>query len=187
MLALWLALVATVSHYWPSIQRHPDWIYFGQHLAVSCLLMLSMGLTLRPGQQPLCSRLATRVRGPLTPQVAAYTRRVTAAWTLFFGLMALTSALLFWLAPIAAWSVFANLLTGPLVLLMFLGEYAARFWVLPPEQRSGPLEAIRAYWRFGPGSLGAEGRLDPGGAFSAADPDREPPQPEPRSGSLGSV
>jgi uncharacterized membrane protein len=187
MVALWLALVATLGHYWPVIQRHPDWIYFGQHLAINCLLMLSMGLTLRPGRQPLCSRLATRVRGPLTPQVAAYTRRVTAAWTLFFGLVAVTSALLFWLAPIEAWSVFANLLTAPLVLLMFLGEYAARFLALPPEQRSGPLEAIRAYWSYGQGSLGDEGQRDPGGEPRATAPDREPPQPQPRSRSLDPV
>lgn len=182
-LVLWLALLTTLGHFWPAIRRHPDWIYFGQHLAVNCLLMLYMGLTLRPGRHPLCSRLATQVRGPLPPQVAAYTRRVTMAWTLFFGLMAATSALLFWLAPIETWSVFANLLTAPLVLLMFLGEYAARFWVLPPEQRSGPLEAIRAYWRYGPGSPGAGRELGPRAQSRSMDPEGEPPRP----GSLDSV
>lgn len=148
MLALWLALMVALVHSWHQIQPPTQWLYFIQHLGVNVVLMLSMGLTLRRGQQPLCSRLAARARGGLTGQVAAYTRGVTAAWTLFFALMAVTSALLFWLAPIAVWSLFANLLTGPLVLLMFAGEYGIRVRVLPPEQRSGPLAAIRAYWRL---------------------------------------
>lgn len=180
MLALWLALMAALGHYWPQIQSHQDWVYFSQHLAANLLLMLSMGLTLGPGRQPLCSRLAARARGRLTAEVAAYTRGVTAAWTLFFGLMAVTSAALFWLAPIEAWSIFANLLTAPLVLLMFIGEYGVRLWVLPPEQQSGPLEAIRAYWRFAREPMGAGDLGDPRRDGSPAmrsggeSPDREP-------------
>lgn len=43
------------------------------------------------------------------------------------------------------WSVFANLLSTPLLMLMFAGEYAVRWFVLPAADRAGPLEAIRAY------------------------------------------
>ena len=48
-------------------------------------------------------------------------------------------------APIAVWSVFANLLTWPLVGLMFLAEYLVRCRVLPPEDRGGIFAAIGAY------------------------------------------
>lgn len=149
MLGLWVTLLAALVHSWPQIQSHPNWVYFIQHLGANVLLLLSMGLTLLPGRQPLCSLLAARARGPLPAEVAAYTRGVTVAWTLFFGLMAITSALLFWLATVEIWSSFANLLTAPLVLLMFLGEYGVRVLVLPPEKRSGLLEALRAYWGYG--------------------------------------
>ena len=53
--------------------------------------------------------------------------------------------MLFWLTPVPIWSVFANLLGGPMLVLMFVGEYAVRCNVLPVTDRAGPLEAIRAY------------------------------------------
>lgn len=149
VIALTIAILAALVEFWPQIRGHQDWIYWLQHLGINLLLMLSMGSSLLPDRQPLCSRLAARVRGTLPAAVARYTRSVTLAWTLFFGLMAIASTLLFWLAPITVWSVFANLLTLPMVVLMFLGEYGVRLRVLPPELRSGPLEAIRAYQRFG--------------------------------------
>jgi uncharacterized membrane protein len=81
----------------------------------------------------------------VTPQHEIYTRQVTIAWTLFFGAMALASTLLFFLAPLATWSVFANLLTLPLVALMFIGEYWVRRWVLPEMRHMRILDAVRAF------------------------------------------
>jgi uncharacterized membrane protein len=81
----------------------------------------------------------------LTPQHEVYARRVTVAWTLFFAAMALTSTLLFFLAPLAIWSVFANFLTLPLVALMFITEYWIRRWTLPDVQNTRILDAVRAF------------------------------------------
>lgn len=175
VLALWLAALTALVHDWPRIQSHPDWVYFIQHLGANLVLLFSMGLTLLPGRQPLCSLLAARARGPLPAEVSAYTRGVTLAWTLFFGLMAVASALLFWLAPIEVWSIFANLLTAPLVLLMFIGEYGVRVRVLPPEKRSGLLEAVRAYWRHGRDPVSDLGRGHPGRGTLAPESNRAPP------------
>ncbi len=44
-----------------------------------------------------------------------YTRRVTQAWTLFFTATAMVSVALFAIAPMPAWSTFANLGTPALV------------------------------------------------------------------------
>ena len=85
------------------------------------------------------------MHAPLTPQHELYARQVTVAWTLFFAAMALTSTLLFFLAPLASWSVFANFLTLPLVALMFIAEYWVRRWVLPDMQDAHILDALRAY------------------------------------------
>ena len=70
---------------------------------------------------------------------------VTWAWTLYFGGVAGLSLLLFWWAPLPVWSAFAYLLGVPLLVLMFLVEYAVRCRVLPPAERTGLLVAIRAY------------------------------------------
>jgi uncharacterized membrane protein len=93
----------------------------------------------------MVSRFAEVIHGKLSPALMRYTRQVTWAWTLYFAAQTSLSLLLFWLAPVAVWSVFANLLNLPLLILMFTAEYGARVILLPPSDRSGPLEAIRAY------------------------------------------
>jgi uncharacterized membrane protein len=64
---------------------------------------------------------------------------------LFFAAMTLASTLLFFLAPLAAWSVFANFLTLPLVALMFIAEYGVRRWALPDMRHMHILDAVRAF------------------------------------------
>ena len=132
---------------WPVLVRNVGWMYFIQHLATNGLLGVAFGHTLTGGREPLCSRLAAALYGSLSPELARYTRRVTVAWTLFFALMTATSAALFAFAPLDAWSTFANLLTFPLVALMFVAEYAVRLRALAPRDRGGILDAARAYRR----------------------------------------
>jgi uncharacterized membrane protein len=64
--------------------------------------------------------------------------------------MALASTLLFFLAPLVTWSVFANFLTLPLVALMFIGEYWIRRRVLPEMRHMHILDAVRAFRNAGP-------------------------------------
>ena len=130
-----------------------NWVFLLQHVGVQALLGVAFGATLRAGQTPLVSRLAVLVHGPLSPALARYTRQVTWAWTLYFCTMTLASLLLFWLAPIAVWSVFANLLGLPLLMLMFVAEYGVRVWRVAPSERAGPLQAIRAYLQARPGPV----------------------------------
>jgi len=125
--------------------QHYNWVFLLQHAGMQALLGLAFGRTLRPDHVPMVSRFAAIVHGHLSPALARYTRNVTWAWTLYFSTMATLSLLLFWLAPIAVWSAFANLLNLPLLILMFVAEYAARLYLLEPCDRAGPLEAIRAY------------------------------------------
>ncbi len=125
--------------------QHFNWVFLLQHAGMQILLGLAFGRTLRAGQLPMVSRFAALIHGPLSPALARYTRQVTWAWTLYFASMGALSLLLFWLAPVAVWSAFANLLNLPLVLLMFAAEYVARLCLLEPSDRAGPLQAFRAY------------------------------------------
>jgi len=145
MLLLCLAGCAALYAASGWLVQHFNWVFLLQHAGVHGLLGLTFGRSLRAGHVPLVSRFAAIVHGELSPALTRYTRQVTWAWTLYFVVMTVLSLLLFRLAPVAVWSVFANLLNLPLLILMFSAEYGARLWLLPPADRTGPLEAIRAY------------------------------------------
>lgn len=144
---LGLMLLACVSLWfgWPMLEQHFGLVYWLQYMAMQVILLMTFARTLVAGQQPLCTRFAEAVHAPLTPQHEHYARQVTVAWTLFFATMAVISTLLFFLAPLATWSVFSNFLTLPLVALMFIAEYWVRKWLLPDTQNMRILDAIRAF------------------------------------------
>ena len=141
---LLLACIA-LSAAWPALENHFGLVYWLQHVGMQLILLMTFGRTLIAGRQPLCTRFAEMLHGPLTPQHAIYARQVTVAWTLFFAAMAVASSLLFFLAPLATWSVFSNFLTLPLVALMFIVEYRVRRSVLPDVPPAHILDAVRAY------------------------------------------
>jgi uncharacterized membrane protein len=83
--------------------------------------------TLRRGQEPLVTRFARIERGgQLAPDLARYTRNLTRAWAGFFVLMAAISVTLAVTGPVAAWSLFSNILNYLLVVLFFILEYVYR-------------------------------------------------------------
>jgi uncharacterized membrane protein len=135
---------------WPALENHFGLVYWLQNMGMFLVLFITFGRTLIAGRQPLCTRFAQAVHTVVTPQHEIYTRQVTIAWTLFFATMALASTLLFFLAPLVTWSVFANFLTLPLVALMFIGEYGVRRWVLPEMRHMHILDAVRAFRNAGP-------------------------------------
>ena len=145
MLTLWLAACGLLYAVSGWLVLHYNWIFLLQHAGMYALLCAAFGRTLQGGQLPMISRFARIVHGDLSPALVRYTRSVTLAWTCYFGATAALSLLLFWLAPVQVWSVFANLLGVPLLALMFAGEFAVRWFVLPASDRTGPIEAIRAY------------------------------------------
>ena len=83
--------------------------------------------TLGKGREPLVSRFARIMRGgQLAPDLARYTRNLTWTWAGFFVLMAAISATLAVTGPLAAWSLFSNILNYLLVVLFFILEYVYR-------------------------------------------------------------
>lgn len=144
--AVWLAAVAGLWLARGQLAASTHWVLLLQHVGMNAMLGLVFGRTLVPGVTPLVSRFARVVHGTLSPLLTRYTRRVTWAWVLFFGLTSLVSVLLFAFAPLALWSAFVNLLSLPLLVAMFVGEYAVRLWVVPRAERSGFLQALGS-WR----------------------------------------
>jgi uncharacterized membrane protein len=137
-------------HFWSALERNFDWLYFIQHAGTNLMLAAVFGVTLGAGRKPLCTGLAEVVHGSLADEVARYTRQVTLAWTLFFLVISLLSTLLFLFAPIEYWSIFANFLSFPLIVLMFAAEFWVRLRVLPHLEDHSIVDGIRAYWKAQP-------------------------------------
>jgi len=142
-----LMLVGLVLQAWRGGGLEPATLYLAQHVAVHGALAALFGLTLRPGQEALVTALARRVHGSLTPGMAAYSRKVTIAWSAYFVLMATISIGLFLFAPFEAWALFANLLTPLAMVLLFVGEFLLRYRLHPEFERATLADQMNAYSR----------------------------------------
>src|SRR4051812_25184584 len=97
------------------------------HAVAYTSLLAVFGSSLLRGRTPVVSLLSERLSGrPLSPEMGRYTRAVTAAWCCFFLFQLAGSLVLLLAAPVAAWSLFVNILNIPLNLGMFGVEYAYR-------------------------------------------------------------
>lgn len=135
---------AALAHYLSVVTDVGAWFGFLQSVGINAVLAFVFGRTLTGGRQPLVTRVAAMVHEEMSPELNRYTRQVTLAWTLFFIAVASTSAGLFFLAPIEAWSVFANILSLPLMGLMFLVENEVRKRTLPKRDQVGLIGTVRA-------------------------------------------
>ena len=132
---------------WGALERNYANVLFLEHAGGNLLLAAVFGRTLVAGREPLCTSFARILHGALPPEVAAYTRAITIAWTAFFAALAALSAVLYFSGHLAAWSALATLASPALVVLMFLVEYAVRLRALPRWESAGILDGIRAFAR----------------------------------------
>lgn len=130
---------------WSPIRQHSGFIFWVQDVGLQLVLFVTFARSLRAGHKPLCVYFAEMLHGPLPPRQERYARRVTVAWVMFFAMMAIATTLLFFLAPLAVWSFFANFLVLPLTALMFIAEYLVRRRLLPDIPPGHILDAVRAY------------------------------------------
>lgn len=144
---LLLAILAAAAwSSWTVIEQHTGLIFWLQDISLILALFATFGRTLLAGRKPLCVGFAEAMHGgTLPPEHRRYASKVTVAWVIFFGTMAIASTLLFFYAPLATWSFFVNFLTLPLVALMFITEYLIRRYMLPDAPAAHILAAVKAY------------------------------------------
>lgn len=132
---------------WSFVKQHTDIIFWIQDIGIMMILLLTFGRTLLKDRKPLCVHFAEVINGDqaLPPAHVIYARQVTIAWVMFFAIIIIISTLLFFLAPLAIWSIFVNFLTLPLVALMFVVEFMVRRRVLTDLPTGNMLDAVRAY------------------------------------------
>lgn len=117
------------------------------HAAINLFLLWVFGRTLLHGREPLVTVFARRVHGNVPAHVAAYTRRVTAAWCVFFAAQIAVSAMLFAAGRLEVWSFFVNVLALPLVAVMFASEYLYRIARFPQDDHVSIWKGVEAYLR----------------------------------------
>ena len=100
-------------------------------------LLAVFGTSLLPGRDALVTALARHMHGPISDDMAAYTRKLTWFWCVFFGAQLSGSLLLFLFARLATWSFFVNVLNLPLLVLVCVAEYAFRGYGLRNPPRHG--------------------------------------------------
>ena len=141
-----LLVIALLAWNWPLLRQNVALLYFIQHVGTNLALGALFGRTLLAGRVPLVTHFARLAHnGVISPAKEIYTRQVTVAWTSFFLITAGISVVLFFFAPAAAWSTFANLLGMLLIGLMFVIEHLIRQRVLAPEDQSSIADTIRGY------------------------------------------
>lgn len=137
-IASWLA--------WPLIKQHTGFVFWMQDIGLMLVLLVSFGWTLQKNRKSLCVHFAEIINGGALPaEHQRYAHKVTVAWVVFFAMMMIASTLLFFMAPLATWSIFVNFLTLPLVALMFVVEFMVRRRVLNDLPTGHILDAVRAY------------------------------------------
>jgi uncharacterized membrane protein len=109
-----------------TVRWGPTYALFLPPPAISLFLCLLFGKTLLPGNEPLVTRIARLERGELSPDLIAYTRRVTWVWTGFLLLVTLESTFLAIYTSVETWSLFANILNYAFIGALFTAEYIYR-------------------------------------------------------------
>jgi uncharacterized membrane protein len=126
------------------------------------------GHTLAPGQMPLIERLARLLHEPdgISDEIARYARKVTLAWALFLGSLAVLNTTLALLAkpdgillmmgvnpivtvPQEVWSLFANFIDYVMAGVFFLVEYAWRQRKFPEQPYRNVFDFVNRARRVG--------------------------------------
>ena len=128
------------------------------HAVINILLIGVFGRTLVGEREALITGFARRVHGTLSTDIELYTRRITLAWCVFFVTQVLVSAILFAAASLETWSVFVNLLSAPLIALMFAGEYLYRIVRFPDHAHVSIWKGIQMFVGHARGPRGTEAR-----------------------------
>jgi uncharacterized membrane protein len=121
----WTAAAALI--WWLVVEGHGLYALFVPPAAIPAALFFLFAGSLRAGQTPLITRIATLMHdGPLPDDLARYTRQVTVLWAAVCAALFLSALLLALFAPPQLWSLMTNVVHYLALGAVFLLEYAWR-------------------------------------------------------------
>lgn len=138
-----ILLCACLYRYWPVVKTNYEWADLAQQCGAYALVAASFARSLFGNRVPLCTQLADKLHGPLTPVEIDYTRHATVAWAAFYALITTAILILFFAVSLQAWSLFVNFAAFGLIILMGLADHAMRRRVLPRHRDGGILAAVQ--------------------------------------------
>lgn len=136
-----VALAWLVMHF----GRRTELLYVAEYVLVYASLCGWFAQSLRG--TPLITQVARRVHA-LTPDMEAYTVRLTRAWAIYFAAMASLSLAVFMVLGLKAWAFFSVVLSPASLALFLVGEHFLRYHWHPEFDRASLWQAIRT-WREG--------------------------------------
>ncbi len=125
----WLILVIVIAVLYGLARS--GWAHYVMYLPPVLIPLSVLWLfarSLRPGDIPVVTRVATKIRGELPEELRIYTRQVTQYWVGILILMAGGSLLLALFASPELWSLMTNIVQYLLMGSVFVLEYAYRRW-----------------------------------------------------------
>ncbi len=117
-------LVGLCVYFSASIQ----FIVYAPPLAAFAFMAYFFYRTLRPGSEPLITRVARMEHPDLPPDMARHARMLTWAWSFCFVLLFIVALALAPLLQLDVWSRWVHGLGYVLPCVLFLGEYAYRHY-----------------------------------------------------------
>lgn len=119
------------------------YLLFLPPVVIPLLLLFVFGRTLHSNREPLITAIGEAARGPLSPAMRHYTRRLTQLWCLVFLVMLIWSAILPTLRQPELWSWFTNIINYGVVGVLFVGEFMLRKKLFPTHNHPGFFEYLR--------------------------------------------
>jgi uncharacterized membrane protein len=143
--ALAVALPAALLYFYYDSLKHLEWLCLVPNALVNASLFFFFARTLKPGRVALVTMLATKVHGSIPPPIQRYTRALTYVWSAFFALSIIVSIGLYFFVSFAAWSLFSNVYSLPLMLGLFACEYLYRHLRYPWFEHVSITAGIKAF------------------------------------------
>ena len=134
-----VTIVGLCVYFSESIQ----FIVYAPPLAAFAFMAYFFHRTLRPGSEPLITRVARMEHPDLPPDMARHARMLTWIWSLCFVLLFLVALALAPLLELDLWSRWVHALGYIVPGLLFLGEYVYRHYRFR-ERQHGSLRALIA-------------------------------------------
>lgn len=123
----WLCLLVVMAMlYACAINGMTRYLMYLPPVLLPSLVLWIFARSLRSGEIPLVTRIATQIRGSLPAPLVLYTRRVTQFWVLLLAVLALSSVCLAVFATPEFWSLMTNIVQYLVLGGAFLGEYGYR-------------------------------------------------------------
>ena len=125
----WLSLLIVIAVlYGLAISGWAHYLMYLPPIFIPLSVLWLFARSLRAGDMPIVTRVATKIRGELPDELKTYTRQVTQCWVAILMVMAVGSLLLAIFANPELWSLMTNIVQYLLMGSVFALEYSYRRW-----------------------------------------------------------